>query len=490
MKGMKMRNNIFNTFGIKALCLFVSLAITSSIVLAQQKTEADQSKEVLSTLEQHMQKPITVDFRNTPIDDVLRIMAEQADVDIIKSPQVMGNVTASLTDVPLQEALTNIMAAHGYGYVLSKNMIRVAPVSEIANENAERLVSKIYRITYADIKSVEDALKKFISKRGYISSSPGTSNIIITDIESKIKAIDKFIVEIDRITPQILVEARIYDISSKDRLDLGVQWFAGRNTTYPGGVAGITTPADITTLTDPFITGGFTGATAKTGASTLGALRFGWLNDSVDIDFLLRAEKEDIEAKLLANPRILVLDNEKAQFKIVSELPYQEVSESSFGGAIGQTKFREVGVSLIVTPHLTRDGMIKLNLEPTFSVRGADETVASSSVTFDVPVVDKREARTVLLVKNKQTVVLGGLRKKEVSKQINKIPLLGDIPIAGNLFKFKGEDTILSEIVVFVTPNIVDIPTMTEDEKKAYEETMFKGPEVKYTGVEKVQLAQ
>ncbi|MCX5635336.1 MAG: secretin and TonB N-terminal domain-containing protein, partial [Planctomycetota bacterium] len=193
--------------------------------------EVTLKKEILTTIEQRMQKRISVDFRNTPIEDVIRIMAEQVGVDIIKSPNVTGNVTATLTNIPLQEALDNILATHGYGYVASENMIRIAPAAELA-EKSEKLVSKIYLITYADVTEVEKSLKTFMSARGTISANPGTSNIIVTDSESKIKAIETFIEQVDRMTPQILVEARIYDITSTDRFDLGINWDVGRNTTF------------------------------------------------------------------------------------------------------------------------------------------------------------------------------------------------------------------------------------------------------------------
>src|SRR4030043_1289114 len=169
---------------------------------ADSSDEAAGKKEVLTPLEQQMQKTISITFRETPIDDVIRAIAEKANVDIIKSPQATGTVTATLTDVPLGEALDNILASHGYGYVADKNVIRIAPLSELAQKE-EMLVSKIYRITYADVKDVEKTLEKFISKRGSLSCSPSTSNIIVTDTESKIKAIDTFIAHIDRITPQV-----------------------------------------------------------------------------------------------------------------------------------------------------------------------------------------------------------------------------------------------------------------------------------------------
>ncbi|MFC1737785.1 secretin and TonB N-terminal domain-containing protein [Planctomycetota bacterium] len=479
-----MKNSILKSQKVKYLLIPAFIAVTCAAAFAAGTGEVSGSKEVLTTLEQRMQKRITVDFRSTAIDDVLRIMAEQADVDIVKSPKVEGSVTASLTDVPLQEALNNILAAHGYGYTLSKNMIRVAPIGEITNETAERVVNKIYRITYADVAEVESALTKFISKRGYISSNAGTSNIIVTDIESKIKSIDKFIEEIDRITPQILVEARIYDITSKDKLDLGIEWNAGRNTDYgTSGVGGIGVNPDI--RTDPFLTGVFSGATGKT-SGTAGVLRFGWLNAGIDIDMVLKAQQNKINAKLLANPRVLVLDNHTANFKIISELPYQVLTESAYGGSIGTTSFKEVGVELNVIPHLTRDGMIKLQVQPMFSVKVDEVTFAGTgTISYPQPVVDRREANTTLLVKNGQTVVLGGLRKKDVTRQVNKVPILGDIPLVGLLFRFEGEDTITSEMVVFITPHIATTPVLSEREQQAYDQTNFSGPEVDFTRAEK-----
>jgi len=199
-----------------------------SVIAVVESGNEDLEKEEEVPLEQRMLRRISVEFRETPIDDVIAMMAEKADVDIIKSPKVTGAVTAKLTNVPLEEALNNILAAHGYSYVMGRNMIRIAPAGEIL-EQPERLVSKIYRITYADVTEVERALKNFISGQGELTLSKGTSHIIVTDTESKITAIDGFIEQIDYMTHQVLVEVRIYDITSQDTLDLGVQWNAGRH---------------------------------------------------------------------------------------------------------------------------------------------------------------------------------------------------------------------------------------------------------------------
>lgn len=479
-KGTVMRSFIKST-GLKFITMVAFVIAASALALAQTSDPNEEDKEVLTDLQLRMLKRISVDFRNTPIEDVLRIMAEQADVDIVKSPQVAGNVTATLTNVPLEEALDNILAAHGFGYVTGKNMIRIAPSEEIT-QTQENLTSKIYHITYADVTEVEKALKKFVSKRGSLSANPGTSHIIISDTESNIQAIDTFIAEVDQITPQILVEVRIYDITSRNKLDLGIEWLAGQSTGYPGGLVGLasTDAANPIRERSPFDTGYFSAPTNKTTISTLAGLRFGWLNGNIDIDALLTAEEEITDAKLLANPRILVLDNENALFNIVTEHPY--VERTITGNIVTETvKFKNVGVNLEVKPHVTRDGMIRLHVKPEFNVFVTRVTIASS----DVPVVDTRKADTITLVKDGQTIVLGGLRKKDVAKQTNKVPLLGDIPLLGGLFRFDGEDTSITELVVFITPRIIRTPVMSEDEKRAYEMTKFYGPGVNMTRAEK-----
>ena len=457
------------------LIVVLATGVAEAIAAAENAEEEANKKEVLTPLEQQMQKTISITFRETPIDDVIRAIAEKANVDIIKSPQVTGTVTATLTDVPLGEALNNILASHGYGYVADKNVIRIAPMSELAQKE-ELLVSKIYRITYADVKDVGETLEKFISKRGSLSCSPSSSNIIVTDTESKIKAIDTFIAHIDRITPQVLVEARIYDIKNQDHLDLGIQWYAGRNYHLAGGYP--------TTNTNPFITSIFDGVTDKA-TDTSGTLRFGILDDDVDIDATIRAEREDIDAKLLANPRILVLDNETALFDIVTEYPY--VERTIAGDMITETvKFKPIGTKLEVTPHVTREGMLRLHILPEFGVYVRDVELTSGSV----PVVDTRKVDTIALVKDGQTVVLGGMVKKEVTQQTNKIPLLGDLPVLGLLFRFEGEKLVNSEIVVFITPRIVERPVLTDRERDAYIQTEFNRPKPAMTKMEKEVLAE
>jgi type IV pilus secretin PilQ/predicted competence protein len=355
-------------------------------------------------------------------------------------------------------------------------------------------VTETFEIIYADVAQVVAALDKFKSAQGSVSFIQGTSHIIVTDTEAKIRDIKSLIEKIDRITPQVLVEVRIYDITSKDNYDLGIEWNAGRRTNLDA--SGNIINDDITvkkggadtfvgSLTDPAVSAGFQGSTNKTADATLGFLRLGVLNDHVNIDAVLRAEKENIDAKLLANPRILVIDNEEATFDIVTEQPYVEKTISS-GTVTESVKFKEVGVKLVVTPHVARDGMLRMTIAPEFSVLVERVTVSSSNV----PVVDTRKVRTVALVRDGQAVVLGGLKKKETSQQVNKVPVLGDIPVLGKLFRFEGESTVNTELVVFITPQIITEPTLSENEMQALGVTNFKGPQPASTKAEKAEMKQ
>jgi len=461
---------------LRFVMVFAVVCLSWAIAVAQTGNEEPEGKAGLTNLERRMQKSISIDVNDVPIDTVIRQLVEQADLNYIKSPNVIGNVTVTFKDVPLEEALRNILFVHGCTYVPTDNVIRIITSAEMV-EKAEPILTETFEIVYADAEKVVEALDKSKSPQGSVSFIKGTSYIIVTDTESKIRKIKELLDKIDRITPQVLVEARIYDITSRDKLDLGVEWNAGRDTEFTGTTIG-TNPAR---NTDPFISSGFSAATAKTAAATSGFFRFGLLNDRIDIDMRLRAEQEITNAKLLANPRILVLDNETALFDIVTEHPYVERTISA--GTVTETvQFKNVGVKLTVTPHVTRDGMLRLHIQPEFGVFVERVTLS----TTDVPVVDTRKVDTIALVRDGQTVVLGGMRKKDVSKEINKIPLLGDLPLLGGLFRFEGEDTATTELIVFITPRIIlQEPVLSLDEQQAFEETNFSRPKPDSTRAEK-----
>jgi len=530
-----MRNLMKKYGALRFVMVFAVVCLSWAIAVAQTGNEEPGGKAGLTELERRMQKKVYVDVNDVPIDTVIRQLVEQADLDIIKSPNVIGNVTVTLTDVPLEEALNNILAVHNCTYVLTENVVRIITTAELV-EKAEPILTKTYEIVYVDATEVVTALDKFKSSQGSVSSIKGTSYIIVTDTESKIREITALLDKIDRITPQVLVEARIYDITIREGFDLGVDWHVGRNTpltnitetrtrTRTDTTTGPTnTSEQIITTTDdtvdpnntgvvnvitqtikPAVTGyqiedideitkensqtwlreayrkskPFAGGSFDTMSG--GTVRFGLLNDAVDVEFVLNILHTEKNAKLLANPRILVLDNETALFNIVTEHPYVERTIS--GGTVTESvRFKPVGINLQVTPHVTRGGMVRLHIVPEFGVFVERVQLATSNV----PVVDTRKVDTIALIGDGQTVVLGGLRKKDSTQNIYKVPLLGDLPLLGGLFKSETEETITSELVIFITPRVIaQEPVLSLDEQLALEETMFSPPVPASTRAEK-----
>lgn len=502
--------------------LVISLSV-SGLAIGAEQDSAEVEQSILKSARQRLQTRITYSCTELPIETVLMDLAEQAKIDIVKSPKVTGNVTVKVTNVPLEEALTNILAVHDYTYIATERMVRVVPVSEIVAAR-EQLVTRIYRITYADANEVAGALGNFVSERGRIALNKGTSHIMVTDTEGKIKGIDKFIEQIDHVTPQVLVEVRVYDITTSEGFELGSEWTAGRNTPLkttdtknldidtdfptirrdkiiestetttgiyrdsddvgpPGAsftVEELTTESseiplgtffntEVEEYTErrrkPFVGGSFDRIKG-------GTLNFSLLNDAVDLELAIHVLHQQVEAKLIANPRILVLDNETANFEIIREIPYREMIQVERAAAVTYTEFKNVGVHLKVTPHIARDEMIKLHIMPEFGVLVSQDENG-------VPTVDTRRADTVAMIKDGQTIAMGGLRQKETSKDISKVPLLGDIPLIGGLFKSESESEVIRELVVFITTKILAQPALSEVEKRQFEATEFVGPDDK-----------
>ena len=425
--------------------------------------------KVMTDMERKMQTIVTVDFRETPIEDVIRSLVKKADVDMVKSPQVTGNITATLTDVPLYDALDSILAVHGYGFMTTEKVVRIVPKEELALQPV-KLRTKIYHLDYAKMDEAVEAVKEVLSSHGRIATNSDTKHIVITDSETSMELIDQFIAEMDKEIPQILVEARVYDVSSSTSLDLGVNWSAGRLTFFDPETGQALTGGE--SHTEPFTYGMFNSGVSRA-PNTDALLRFGILNDHIDIDAVIEASQDDINARLLANPKILVLNGEVASIKVVSEIPYQELTQTSGGGNIGTTSFKEVGIQLEVTPHITRENKIRMQIRPTFSVQVGSVPMPIVSgvqtITSTQPIVDKREASTHALVTSNQTVVIGGLKKKDVVQEISKVPILSGVPILGALFKFKGEKTVNSELIVFITPRIIREPVLSERETMQFE---------------------
>jgi type IV pilus assembly protein PilQ len=508
----------------------ISLLISPLTVNAVQISESAKQK---------LRTRVSYSCVDSPIETVLMDLAGQANIDIVKSPNVSGNVTIKVTDVPFEEALANILAAYGYTYIATENMVRVLPLPEMS-ELKEEQITRIYKVTYADVNQVFAALDDFKSGKGEIAINRETSHIMVTDIEGKIKAIDKFIEQVDHPTSQVLVEVRIYDVTTKEGFELDPKWRFERNAPYTPGT--FQTPREITekvtgpetshytedrfeeqwgnpqeypdahtipiddgrlpsmyerheeqwteepgrTDTEtkyidygkmgdrrrkPFVGGSFDRVSG-------GTLSISVLNDAINLDYVLSILHSQLDARLLANPRILVLDNETANFRIVRQIPYKEFRQVGREDPIDFTAFKDVGVKLNVTPHIARDGILRLHIVPEFSVLVSQDALG-------IPTVDKRRADTMAMIEDGQTITIGGLRKREVTKDITKVPVLADMPLVGGLFTSETELQVVNELIVFITARIITEPALSENEKKLLDETAFTTPQFEKTRIEK-----
>jgi type II secretory pathway component GspD/PulD (secretin) len=536
-------------FIVMALGLTVISAIAEEPVSAYQKIVLKSGREWLKTL-------ITYQCTEKAIDQVLMDLAELAEVDIVKSPKVTGNVTAKVTNVPLEEVLTNILEAHDYTYIATDNMIRVIARPETSLIR-EKPITRVYQINYADANDVAGALRKFVSANGKVAFNKGTGHIIVTDMEDRIKGLDNFIAQIDQITPQVLVEVRVYDITSKEGFELDQEWTVARNAPLEGDYIPYTdttvteigpssssfseTRTDTGSNTSSFeserlddisessltqgnyrdaddgfgsfttttqgieqrnesgetvdtifeqrnefsevLNSGRTDVTKNTivparfenlsqkpfvgghfDRETGGSVRFSVLNDAVAINFVLSMLHQTVEAKLLANPRVLVLDNETATFEVVREIPYREMMQVERAAAVTFTDFKNVGVNLKVTPHIARDGMVRLNIRPEFGVLvGFNDNGA--------PIVDARRSKTVAIINDGQTIAMSGLRQQTKSKDVSKVPIFSDLPLIGGLFYSESETEQVQDLVIFITTKIVTRAGLTELERRQYQAT-------------------
>jgi type IV pilus assembly protein PilQ len=543
---MKMKKKLAGGSFTARISLF-TLAILLSVLPKSFALQAQESKS-----QKALKIPVTYICTDKPIGEVLITLAEQAGIDIVKSPLVTGNVTVKLTAVPLEEALDNILTSNNYTYVATENMIRVVSVPEILALE-EKYVTRVYKLTYSDVNDVAAALDKFVSGKGKVAFNKATSHIMVTDTPDRISGIDKFIEQIDQKTQQVLVEVRIYDVTANEGFDLSPQWFLGTNSPLetttnnktstrtrvsteapssllrthntttntegqeasadqafklnPGEILQIV-PDELRTFSnetienetenqqilnpdgynsnkkvntskttstkmkrDPFVSGSFDRTTG-------GTLNFGILNNSIDLEFALSVLKTQVESKLLANPRVLVLDNESANFEIVREIPYRELMQVSRQNPITYTAFKNVGVHLKVTPHIARDGVIKLRISPEFGVLVGQDADAA-------PIVDSRRADTVALIDDGQTIVIGGLRQKMISKDVSKVPILADLPFIGGIFKGETEAVKNNELVIFISAKIVNKPQLSGPEAKTLDATEILPPTISKTWLEK-----
>ncbi len=423
-------------------------------------------------------RKIDLDFKDADIHNILRLLSDVGHVNIVTADDVSGSVTIRMRNVPWDQALDVILMAKKLGMVRDGNLIRVAPLATLEKEREmeiarrkqskalEPLETRLIPVSYAQAGELQPRADDLLSDRGKLSVDSRTNVIIARDTVSNLDQIEALIRNLDTQTPQVLIEGRIVEASSTYAREIGIQWggdfSASAATANPTGLAFPSTVGVAGGATDnqtPVgglspVAGGRPNpnfavnlpAAAGTGSGGALGITLGSIANNANLNLRLSAMEEEGTLRILSSPKILTLDNRQAHIEQGTLIPYSRISAQGI-----QTAFKEAKLNLTVTPHVTADGSVLLKIkmtrdEPDFNNKGARGD----------PTILKREADTELLVADGHTAVIGGIYTRNHGTSYKKVPFFGDIPILGWLFKSRSDSDRRSEMLIFITPRIVN----------------------------------
>ena len=433
---------------------------TDELFILTVKEKEKKIPGYLGDSEDFTGRTISLNFQDIPVRTVLQIIADYNEFNLITSDTVTGNITLRLDGVPWDQALDIILKVKGLDKRMQGNILMVAPSDELAAREAKNLqaqqqveelallYSEYVQINYAKAGELADLMKNegtsILSARGSVSVDERTNTLLIRDTAKIIEDIKRMVNILDIPVRQVIIEARMVTVKDNINEELGIRW-------------------GITDTDGQYATSGsLEGAdSANTGlvsplsdrlnvnlpvASPAGALAFqvARLADGTILDLELSAMEKENKGEIIASPRITTANQKEAYIEQGVEIPYQEASSS---GATA-TQFKKAVLSLTVTPHITPDDKIILDLVVT-------QDTVSDVQSGQAPAIDTQRIGTQVLVNNGETIVLGGIYQQSIISTISKVPVLGDIPYFGWLFRNTNQFNEKKELLIFVTPRIV-----------------------------------
>lgn len=408
-------------------------------------------------------KAISLNFQDIPVRTVLQLIADFNGFNLVITDSVTGNITLRLDDVPWEKALNIILKAKGLGKRMDGNILMVAPADELAEKERAQLesaknVAQLYplysefiQINYAkatDIAAILSSGKtSLLSSRGAVSVDERTNILLLKDTAVVIDAVKDMIEMLDIPLKQVVIEARMVTVSDSVGEELGVKWGMssanGKNVDTSGTLEGIEgLRAGTSSFNDRLNVNLPVAGAAGTIAFQIAKLASGQV-----LDLELSALEKENKAEIIASPRITTANQQTAYIEQGTEIPYVESSSS---GAT-TVAFKKAVLSLQVTPQITPDNKVILDLIITQNTRG--EVIPTG--TGQAVSIDTQEINTQVLVENGETIVLGGIYQQQIIDSAQKVPLLGDIPYLGALFRTTITESRKAELLIFVTPKIV-----------------------------------
>ena len=493
----------------------VSLAQISAKAESRQEQEAEQEEDfrIITGMEPGRdyrgQKLVDLDFQDIELENVFRLLAEVSNFNIVVSEKVKGKITMRLKNVPWGQAMDLVVSTNKLGMVQQGNVIRVAPLKELIDEEKERrtlrqqklqekleaakkqqeekiaeqerekklrpFVTETIQLNYAKAKSVVDEQikkgklltdEKDLKKQGMVFYDEKTNQLTVTDYPEVIQEIRRYIQRVDKPTPQVLIEARVVKANKTFSRELGIQWggqfaeFERANEWAMGISGGIGGAAPSTWRSRGFVVPGTTQFLPNSSwMVNLPATLFGTatpaigfqigklLGDLINLDLRLSAAEQDGLTKIISRPKVMTLDNVEATIEQGRDMPYTQVNPE------GQTSvvWKRASLKTNVTPLISPDGRVKMKIHVTDN--RVDPTVTSS---LGEPSILIREAGTEVLVRNGETVVIGGIVEETKTKAEQGVPWLKDTPILNWLFERKATEDRLDEMLIFVTPFVIE----------------------------------
>lgn len=443
------------------------LLISDKVITTAQQRSIDKSLFKGDLLD--------LNFQDIEVRDVLELIADFKSLNLVASDSVQGKITLNLNKVPWDQALDIIMRSKGLDMRKQGNILLIAPIEEIAEREQKEIDSKkkleelapletyVARIKYAEAKEIykffnapraqangsgqqrsgggggQGSTFSILSERGSAIVDERTNTIILTDIGNKIDEFKRLLARIDIPVKQVLIEARIVKAESEFRKELGASW----------GLAG-------SDQVDFSLGNSTSGTLEGILATDLGisdpaaAFSLSYLSNNLLIDLELSALESGGFGEIVSQPKVLTADKKKASIKSGVEIPYQAVTNNGdASGAVVETQFKEAVLQLEVTPQITPDNRVIMD------ILVKQDSIGSFTVNGE-PAINVTEITTQALVGNGQTLVLGGIFQSEELTGDQKVPILGDLPFVGNLFKKQMRTRDKREILIFITPKIID----------------------------------
>lgn len=403
------------------------------------------------------------EFQGDDVGQVLRLLARQAKINMVVSDQLPkdSTVTMRLEDVTALQAIAIIVKAKGLFMDKIDNVYYVKTDAERAKEPTE---SDAYQFSYSRAKDIAPLLESQLSSKDKPQVDERTNTIFYREVRSNIDAMRKLLVTIDKPTKQVMIEARLVEVTSNPKQSYGINW---------GGVVGNADraqsvtygAASSTTSSSSGGTGSTSGAVqlnnfaSRTLGSAFGPL-FGQFSilSVPQMTLTLRMLNEDADAEFLANPRVVTADNQQAKIEITRAQPVPQLNfnEQTATAVFGGFQDKKFGNTLVVRPSVNKDNFITLSVKPEISNKVGDSTFVFAGATVASPIIDTRTLESNVLIRSGDTLAIGGLLQDEVTKARNKVPVVGDIPVLGYLFQERLNARTKRNLLVFVTPTIID----------------------------------